>query len=50
MLYEGTTVSNGRALAVVVAVGPETEVGRSLADAPEPPPSGVEARLSSSPR
>ena len=46
MLYEGTTVSNGRALAVVVAVGPETEVGRSLADAPEPPPSGVEARLS----
>ena len=46
MLYEGTTVSNGRALAVVVAVGRETEVGRSLADAPEPPPSGVEARLS----
>ena len=46
MLYEGTTVSNGSALAVVVAVGPETEVGRSLADAPEPPPSGVEARLS----
>ena len=46
MLYEGTTVSNGRALAVVVAVGSETEVGRSLADAPEPPPSGVEARLS----
>ncbi len=46
MLYEGTTVSNGRALAVVVAVGPDTEVGRSLADAPEPPPSGVEARLS----
>lgn len=46
MLYEGTTVSNGRAVAVVVAVGSETEVGRSLADAPEPPPSGVEARLS----
>jgi cation-transporting ATPase I len=47
MLYEGTTVSNGSALAVAVAVGSETEVGRSLADAPEPPPSGVEARLSS---
>jgi len=46
MLYEGTTVSNGRALAVVVAVGGETEVGRSLVDAPEPPQSGVEARLS----
>jgi cation-transporting ATPase I len=46
MLYEGTTVSNGWALAVVVAVGSETEVSRSLADAPEPPQSGVEARLS----
>ncbi|HXZ62387.1 MAG TPA: cation-translocating P-type ATPase, partial [Acidimicrobiales bacterium] len=46
MLYEGTTVSTGRALAVVVAVGADTEVGASLADAPEPPPSGVEARLS----
>jgi cation-transporting P-type ATPase I len=45
MLYEGTTVSSGTALAVVVAVGIETEVGRSLADAPEPPASGVEARL-----
>jgi cation-transporting ATPase I len=47
MLYEGTTVANGRALAVVVAVGAETEVGQSLADAPTPPPSGVEARLGS---
>ncbi len=45
MLYEGSTVANGSALAVVVAVGAETEVGRSLADAPNPPPSGVEARL-----
>lgn len=45
MLYEGTTVSSGEVLGVVVAVGDETEVGRSLADAPEPPPSGVEARL-----
>jgi len=46
MLYEGTTIANGSALAVVVAVGGETEVGQSLADAPIPPPSGVEARLS----
>ena len=45
MLYEGTTIANGSALAVVVAVGAETEVGQSLADAPTPPPSGVEARL-----
>jgi cation-transporting ATPase I len=45
MLYEGTTVSTGWAVAVVVAVGSETEVGQSLADAPDPPPSGVEARL-----
>jgi len=45
MLYEGATVVNGTALAVVVATGDETEVGRSLADAPAPPPSGVEARL-----
>jgi cation-transporting ATPase I len=47
MVYEGTTVSSGRALAVVVAVGAATEVGRSLINAPEPPPSGVEARLMS---
>jgi cation-transporting ATPase I len=47
MLFEGTTISSGWALAAVVAVGSATEVGRSLADAPEPPPSGVEARLGS---
>jgi cation-transporting ATPase I len=46
MLYEGTTLSAGQALAVVVAVGSDTEIGRSLADAPAPPPSGVEARIS----
>jgi cation-transporting ATPase I len=46
MLYEGSVVSTGSALAVVVAVRDDTEVGRTLADAPEPPPSGVEARLS----
>ena len=45
MLYEGTTVSSGTALAVVVAVGSDTEVGRSLAEAPEPPTGGVQARL-----
>jgi cation-transporting ATPase I len=46
MLYDGTTVSSGCVLGVVVAVGDDTEVGRTLAAAPEPPPSGVEARLS----
>lgn len=46
MLYEGTTVSSGSVLAVAVAVGDDTELGRVVADAPEPPPSGVEARLS----
>ena len=47
MLYEGSVVVTGTALAVVVAVRDQTEVGRSLADAPAPPPSGVEARLRS---
>jgi cation-transporting ATPase I len=48
MLYEGTTVSAGRALAVVVATGPATEVGRSLATARQAAPAtGVEARLTS---
>jgi cation-transporting ATPase I len=45
MLYDGTTVVSGSARAVVVAVGGDTESGRALADAPEPPPSGVETRL-----
>ncbi|WP_413805467.1 HAD-IC family P-type ATPase [Streptomyces sp. OE57] len=46
MLYEGTTVSAGRAQAVVVATGPATEVGRSLATARQAAPvTGVEARL-----
>ncbi|HEX2771132.1 MAG TPA: HAD-IC family P-type ATPase, partial [Micromonosporaceae bacterium] len=47
MLYEGTTVAAGRGLAVVVATGEDTEVGRGMALAREaPPPTGVEARLS----
>ena len=45
MLYEGSVVATGTAVAVVVATGDDTEVGRSLVDAPEPPPSGVEARI-----
>ena len=47
MAYEGSVVATGSALAVVVAVRDQTEVGRILADTPEPPPSGVETRLSS---
>jgi cation-transporting ATPase I len=46
MVYEGSVVATGTILAVVVGVRNQTEVGRSLADAPEPPSSGVEARLS----
>ncbi|MEN3613369.1 cation-translocating P-type ATPase [Plantactinospora sp. ZYX-F-223] len=46
MLYEGTTVAAGRGLAVVVATGADTEVGRGMALAGEAAPtSGVEARL-----
>ena len=46
MIYEGSVVATGKVSAVVVGVREQTEVGRSLADAPEPPVSGVEARLS----
>ncbi len=45
MLYEGSTVLSGSALAVAVATGRMTEAGRAVEAAPEPPPSGVEARL-----
>ncbi|MEE1941180.1 cation-translocating P-type ATPase [Streptomyces sp. TRM 70361] len=46
MLYEGTTVSAGTAVAVVVATGSATEVGRSLATARQKAPAtGVESRL-----
>lgn len=48
MLYEGTSVSAGWAAAVVVATGPATEAGRSLATARQSAPeTGVESRLSS---
>jgi len=46
MVYEGSVIATGTVLAVVVGVRDQTEAGRSLADAPEPPTSGVEARLS----
>lgn len=46
MLYEGTTVASGRALAVVVAIGSATEAGRSSAASREGTrASGVEKRL-----
>jgi magnesium-transporting ATPase (P-type) len=48
MVYEGTTVTSGEGLAVVVAVGSGTEVGRSMAAAHRAAPtSGVDARLAS---
>lgn len=46
MLFEGTVIAAGEASAVVVAVGRDTEAGRSASAAGEPPPSGVEQRLS----
>ncbi|MFN8041553.1 MAG: cation-translocating P-type ATPase [Acidimicrobiales bacterium] len=45
MLYEGTIVAAGTTTAVVVALGVDTEAGRSAAAAGSPPPSGVEQRL-----
>ncbi|MFJ6673822.1 HAD-IC family P-type ATPase [Actinosynnema sp. NPDC091369] len=46
MLYEGTTIAAGEALAVVVATGDATEVGRGMAAARRSSPTtGVEARL-----
>ncbi|WP_462188308.1 cation-translocating P-type ATPase [Frankia sp. CcWB2] len=47
MIYEGTTVAGGRGTGVVVATGPATEAGRSMAATAGPARlSGVEARLS----
>lgn len=46
MLYEGTSIAAGTALAVVVAVGKATETQRALSFAKEhAPASGVETRL-----
>lgn len=46
MLYEGTTIAAGRCLAVVVATGPSTEAGRSMAVTKTGSATGgVEARL-----
>jgi len=45
MVYDGTVVAVGDATAVVVAVGRDTEAGRSAVAAGDPPPSGVEHRL-----
>jgi cation-transporting ATPase I len=47
MLYDGSTIAAGRAVALVVAVGRDTEAGRAATAAAEPPPSGVERRLAS---
>ncbi|GAA2426479.1 cation-translocating P-type ATPase [Actinomadura vinacea] len=46
MLYQGTVVAAGNATAVVVATGPQTEMGRTARLIPEGRrPGGVEARL-----
>ncbi|MGP3957986.1 HAD-IC family P-type ATPase [Nonomuraea sp. 3N208] len=46
MLYEGTTLAAGRAVAIVVATGADTEVGRSMAAARQSAPTtGVEVHL-----
>ncbi|GGU18440.1 HAD-IC family P-type ATPase [Lentzea flava] len=48
MLYEGTTIATGNAIAVVVATGMATEAGRSMATARQHTPAGgVESRLES---
>lgn len=45
MVFEGTTVVNGSALAVVVAVGDDTQAGRATAGAVPPDKAGVQAQL-----
>ncbi len=45
MLFEGSSIAAGSVTALVVAVGTDTETGRSAAAAGDPPPSGVEQRL-----
>jgi cation-transporting ATPase I len=45
MLYEGTAVAAGHALAAVVATGPDTEASRAEQSAETPRPSGVQGHL-----
>ncbi|MEW6475383.1 MAG: cation-transporting P-type ATPase [Actinomycetota bacterium] len=45
MLYDGSSVAAGEALAVVVATGSATEARRAVAAGQEAPATGVEARL-----
>lgn len=45
MLYDGTTIAAGEAVAVVVAVGGETEAGTAARQSGDPVPNGVDARL-----
>lgn len=45
MVFEGSTVVGGSALAVVVAVGADTEAGRATAGAVPPEQGGVQAQL-----
>ncbi|NKQ58540.1 cation-translocating P-type ATPase [Amycolatopsis sp. K13G38] len=46
MIYQGTVVAAGRAVAVVVATGARTEAGRSAQANGDRPETGVETRLS----
>lgn len=45
MLYDGSWIAAGEAIAVVVATGEQTEAARAVLLAGEPPAAGVEARL-----
>ncbi len=45
MLYDGSSVAAGEALAVVVAIGSATEARRAVAAGQQAPATGVEARL-----
>ncbi|WP_459546180.1 HAD-IC family P-type ATPase [Nocardia sp. X0981] len=45
LVFEGTTVVSGEALAVVVAVGADTQAGRATAGALPPDKGGVQAQL-----
>jgi cation-transporting ATPase I len=47
MLYEGTVIAAGEAVAVVVATGARTEIGRAARLGEEPRAGGVEQRLRS---